>query len=201
MSGTVAVGAAPDDLPLDGAAHLGHFLGPFVDQQHDDLHFRMVLRHRLREMLKQDGLAGPRRRDDQAALPLADRRQQVHHARRQRFRAIFQLDALVRIDRRQLIEIAARILLGRHPLDRLHILQARAAAALLPRLRRPGDHHAFAQLVLLDQPLIDKRIARLRDVVLGHVAHEAVALRMKFEDALLRICSGGHVDSGVSGEW
>ena len=50
----------------------------------------MVLRHGLGDVLQQDGLAGARRRDDQAALSLADRREQVHDARGQRLRAGFQ---------------------------------------------------------------------------------------------------------------
>ena len=49
---------------------------------------------------KQDRLAGPRRGDDQAALALADRRQQVHDARGQRLGAGLQRDLLVRVDRR-----------------------------------------------------------------------------------------------------
>src|SRR6185437_2283203 len=72
-----------DDLgvvALDGAFHLRHFLGPFVDEQHDDVTFGMVAQHAVGDLLQQDGFAGAGWRDDQAALPLADRRHQIHDA-------------------------------------------------------------------------------------------------------------------------
>jgi hypothetical protein len=40
----------------------------------------MIGGDRVGDVLQQHGLAGARRRDDQAALALADRRQQVHDA-------------------------------------------------------------------------------------------------------------------------
>ena len=43
-------------------------------------HLGVVLGDRLRDALQQHRLAGARRRDDQAALPLADGRHQVHDA-------------------------------------------------------------------------------------------------------------------------
>ena len=64
--------------PSHRSLHVGDFLGPLVDEQHDEVDFRVVLGHRLRDVLQQDRLAGARRRDDQAALALADRREQVH---------------------------------------------------------------------------------------------------------------------------
>ena len=38
----VAVGTAGDDFAADGAPHVGHFFGPLVDQQHDQVHVGMV---------------------------------------------------------------------------------------------------------------------------------------------------------------
>ncbi len=62
-----------DDL---GLRHLrlevGDFLGPLVDEQHDQRDLGMILDDRVRHLLQQDRLAGARRRDDQAALSLAD---------------------------------------------------------------------------------------------------------------------------------
>src|SRR5262249_270243 len=132
-------------------------------------------------------------RHDQAALPLADRRQQVHNAHRQWLLAGLQADALVRVDRRQLVEIAVRKLFGGQALDGGHVFYPRPRAALA-RLRRPGNLHALSQLELLNQTLIDKGVARLRDVVLGRVAQEAVALVVELEDAL----SGSHDSSGFA---
>ena len=143
MFGGVAIAAAGDDFPLDGAAHLGDFLRAFVDKQHDDLHFGMVLGNRLGEMLQQYRLASPRRRHDQATLPFADRREQIHHARRQRLLAELQLNALMWIDRRHLVEVALHELVGRQPLDGRDIFEARPAAAL-PWFGRAGNLQARA---------------------------------------------------------
>ena len=68
VAARIAVGAAGDHLAADGAAHVGDFLGPLVDEQHDQLHLRMVRRHRLGDVLQQHRLAGARRSHDQAAL-------------------------------------------------------------------------------------------------------------------------------------
>ena len=69
-----------DHLAVDRPLHVGDFFRPLVDQQHDQIHLGVIRRHRLRDALQQHRLAGARRRDDQAALPLADRRHQVHDA-------------------------------------------------------------------------------------------------------------------------
>ena len=84
----------------------------------------------LGDVLQQDGLAGARRGDDQAALPLADRRQQVHDARGQRLAAGFQPDLLVRIDGGEVVEIAAAELFGRLALDLFDPSQPRPPALL-----------------------------------------------------------------------
>ena len=75
---------AGDDLavrPFDLPLHVGHFFRPLVDQQHDDVALRVVLQDGLGHLLQQDRLAGPRRRDDQAALAEADRRDDVDDPR------------------------------------------------------------------------------------------------------------------------
>ena len=62
-----------DDLRLDVLLHVGDFLGPLVDQQHDEHDLGMVLADGVGQLLQQDRLAGLGRRHDQAALALADR--------------------------------------------------------------------------------------------------------------------------------
>ena len=66
-----------DDLRLDVLLHLGHFLGPLVDQQHDEDDLRVILADGVGQLLQQDRLARPGRRHDQAALALADGREEV----------------------------------------------------------------------------------------------------------------------------
>jgi hypothetical protein len=59
-----------DDLALHRALHVGHLLGPLVDEQHDEVDLGVVGRRSRWRCLQQHRLAGARRRDDQAALPL-----------------------------------------------------------------------------------------------------------------------------------
>ena len=67
------VEGAGDDLALDGATHVGDLFGPLVDEQHHELHLGVVLLDRRGDRLHHRGLAGLRRRHDDAALALADR--------------------------------------------------------------------------------------------------------------------------------
>ena len=67
------VGRRGDHLAVDRPPHLGHFLGPLVDQQDEQVHLGVILGDGGGDLLEQDRLARPRRGDDQAALALADR--------------------------------------------------------------------------------------------------------------------------------
>ena len=67
-----------DDLALHRALHVGDLLGALVDQQHDQVRLGVVARDGVRDRLQQHRLAGAGRGDDQAALTLPDRRQEVH---------------------------------------------------------------------------------------------------------------------------
>ena len=66
--------------PRTRALHLGHFLRALVDQQHDQVALGVVVRDGVGDVLQHHGLAGLGRRDDQAALALADGRDQVDDA-------------------------------------------------------------------------------------------------------------------------
>jgi hypothetical protein len=70
-----------NNLALHRSLHVRHLLRPLVDQQHDEVAFGMVLRDGRRDLLQEDGLAGARRRHDQASLALADRRDEIDDAR------------------------------------------------------------------------------------------------------------------------
>jgi len=75
--------AVRHDLAFDRTLHIGDFLRPLVDQQHDQEAFRMIGGNGMRDVLQEHGLAGARRRHDQGALALADRRHDVDDARRE----------------------------------------------------------------------------------------------------------------------
>jgi hypothetical protein len=69
-----------DHLALDRARHVGDFLGPLVDQQHDQEHFGVIGGDRVRDVLHHHRFAGARLRHDQRALAFAERRDQIDDA-------------------------------------------------------------------------------------------------------------------------
>ena len=93
--------------PFTDALHVGDFLRPLVDQQDDQEDLRIV-GNRLGDILQQYGLAGPRRSDDQRALALAKRGDDVDHPRALvldgRIERV-ELELLVRIERGEIVEI------------------------------------------------------------------------------------------------
>ena len=88
----------------------------------------------LAMVLQQHGLAGARRRDDEAALAFADRRQQVHDAAADVLAHGLQLDALLGIERREVVEedLVAR-LFGRLEVDGLDLDQREILFAFVRR--------------------------------------------------------------------
>ncbi len=87
------------------APHVGDLLGAFVEQQHHEPGLGVVAGHGGGELLEQDGLAGLRRRDDQAALALADGGQEVDDASGESGRRVFHPQSLVRVQRGQVCEV------------------------------------------------------------------------------------------------
>jgi hypothetical protein len=79
LLGCLVEGGA-DDLALAVALEVGDLLRALIHEQDDELHVGRVLRDGVRHVLHEDGLAGARRGDNQAALAEADRRDDVHHA-------------------------------------------------------------------------------------------------------------------------
>ena len=107
-----------DDFAVDRALHVGDFFGTLVDEQRHDVRVRMIDRDRVRDVLEQRRLSGFRRRDDERALALADRAEQIDDARRELRGAHLELEALLRIDRRALFEdSAAAICFGLEAVD------------------------------------------------------------------------------------
>src|SRR5262249_39642734 len=102
------------------------------------------------DALQQHGLAGARRRDDQAALAFADRRPQIHDPRRDAVRRL-ERDPLLRIERREVLEeqLVAR-LLRRLEVDRLDLDQREVALAFLRRPDLTRYRVAGLQIELAD---------------------------------------------------
>ena len=77
VAGGGLVERARDHFAPDRALHLRHLLRPFVDEEDDEVHLRVVARDGLGDVLEQHRLAGLGRRHDEAALALPDRRREV----------------------------------------------------------------------------------------------------------------------------
>ena len=170
--------------PRTRALHVGDFFGTLVDQQHDQRDFGVVGGDGVGDVLQQHRLAGARRRDDQAALALADGRQQVHDAAGVVVARGFELEPLVRIERRQVVEedLVARFL-GRLEVDGVDLDQREVALAFLGRADLAGDGVAGAQVEAADLRRRDVDVVGAGQVVVLGRAQEAEAVGQAFEHA------------------
>jgi hypothetical protein len=111
----------------------------------------VVLGDAVGDTLQQHRLAGPRRRDDQAALTLAERRQQVHHPARQVGVLGLERELFLRIERRQVLEEDLLLrLLWRLEVDRFDLDQGKVPLAVLRRTDDARDRVAGVQVELAD---------------------------------------------------
>ena len=69
-----------NDLTLYVASHVGNLLRALVDEQHEELDFRMVRRDRIGNLLHQDSLTCSGRCDDEGALSLTDRAEEIDNS-------------------------------------------------------------------------------------------------------------------------
>ena len=82
----------------DDVSHFGDFFRTLVDEERDEDDFRMVLRNSAGHVLQENGLTGTRRSEDDTALTLTDRGEQVHDTGAV-FRFIpFEVDLFFRVD-------------------------------------------------------------------------------------------------------
>ncbi len=70
-----------DHFRFDGALEISDFLGPLVNQEHENLNLRMVGRDRIGDLLEDGGFAGARRGHDQTTGAFAERCHQIDDAR------------------------------------------------------------------------------------------------------------------------
>ena len=109
---------------------IGDLFRAFIDKQNDHVHILVIFRDCLGDVMQQRRLAGARRGDNQTALTHAQRRHQIHDARRVTVRVRLKLNSLVRVDRRQFLERTEALIFCRLlPVDRKQLDQLRAAAA------------------------------------------------------------------------
>src|SRR5712691_2733087 len=147
------------DLALHRALHVGHLLGPLVDEQYDEDDVGMVGGDAVCDVLQHHRLARARGGDDQAALALPDWGEEVDDARRVLLRVELEAEVLVRIERGQVVEedlLAG--LLGLLEVDRLDLEQREVALALLGWTDLAGDDVAGTKV---EAPDLDRKSTRL----------------------------------------
>ena len=177
-----------DHFAAHGALHFGHFLRALVDQQDDQVAFGVVAGDVAGDVLQHDGLARLRRRHDQAALALADRRAEIDDAAGQVFGgavAGFHLHPLVGEQRRQVLEenLVLRIL-RTIEVDRVDLEQGEVTLALFRRPDLADDGVARAQVEAPDLARRDIDVVGAGQVGRVGGAQEAEAVLKNLQHAI-----------------
>ncbi len=177
-----------NDLALHRALHVGDFFRPLVDEQHDQIAFGMVGGDRLRDVLQEHRLAGAGRRDDQGALALADRRDDVDDAGgKVLLGRIFDLELqpLVGIERRQIVEMdLVADLLRVLEIDRIDLEQREIALALFGAADQTLDRVAGAQAEAADLRGRDIDVVGTGEIIGVGRTQEAETVLQHFDHAL-----------------
>ncbi len=136
------------------------------------------------DALQQHGLAGARRGYDQAALSLADGREQIHDAAGEAVAHRFELDPLVGIERRQVVEedLVAGFL-GRLEVDGIDFDEGEVPFAFLGRPDLAGDGVSGTQIEAAYLGGRHVHVVGAGQVVIFGRAQEAEAVRQAFEHA------------------
>ena len=177
-----------NDFAPDRALHLGDLLGTLVDEQHHEVDLGIVGDDRRSNILQQHRLTGFRRRNDQAALAFADRRNHVDDAGREVLRAavaLFELEALLGKQRREVLEqdLGTRIL-WRVMVDLSDLQQCEIALALLGWANEARNRVAGTQCKAPDLAWTDIDVVRAGQVGTVRRAQEAKAVLQNLEDTL-----------------
>ena len=177
-------------LAAHAALHVGHFLWPLIDQQHDQIAFRVIGRDRMGDILQQHRLARPRRRNDQRPLALPDRADQIDDPGRavlHRRVLDLHLQPLIRIKRRQVVEVhlVARLFriikvdLGRLDQAEIALILARGLNDPLNRIPRPQrklpDHLGTHIDIIRSRQIVRRRAAQEPKPILQNFQHTITA--------------------------
>ena len=175
-----AVEGRGDNLTLDRALHVGDLFWTLIDENNHEVNLGVVDRDGVRDLLQNDRLACLGRSDDEAALSLADRSDQVDDALRELALLGLEPQAFLRVERRELAEFdAVRCLFDTLAVDGLHlddgVVLLAGVVVVLTRLADRSDNGVtLAQVVLLDLAERDVDVVRAGQVA-GR-AHERVVV-------------------------
>ncbi len=145
----------------------------------------MVREDAVRDLLEQDRLAGSGRGDDETALALTDRRHEIDDAHVDLVGGRLQLDAPLRMQRRQVVEadlLAESV--GILVVDRLDAEQGEVALVLLGRPDLPSDDGSRLQAEAANLARRNVDIVWAGEVIVVRTAEEAEAVRQNLQGAL-----------------
>ena len=171
-----------DHLALDAPAHVGDLLGALADQGDHQEDLRVVGRDAVGDVLEEHRLAGLGRADDEGALALAQRVDQVDQALAQVLGIGFEVDQLVGVDRGHVPEMGPAASGVRiEAVDRVDPEQAEVLLGLARGADRAGHAVADPQSEPADLARADVDVLRAGQEAVP--AHEAEALVDHVEDA------------------
>ena len=171
-----------DDLALDAPAHVGDFLGALADEGDHQEDVRVVRADAVGDVLEQHRLAGLRRADDQGALALAERVDDVDQPLAEVLGVALEVDQLVRVDRGQVAEDGPAA--GGLDVDAVDRVDPEHPPVLLGVARGAdgaADAVADPEAEPADLARADVDVVRARQQAVA--AHEAEALVDDVEDA------------------
>ena len=184
MAAAGFVEGAADDLGLGVPLHVGHFFRPFVDQEDDQDRLGVVDADAVGDLLQQHRLAGARRGDNEHALALADRRDQIADAHVEIFRIRLQAEPGVGVQRRKILEVAGvGDALGVFAVDRLDAEQGEISLGFLGRADLALDDMAVAKAETADLARADVDVVRAGQIVVFRRAEESETVGEDFEHA------------------
>ena len=184
MAGGGLVEGARDHLALDAALHVRHFLGPLIDEQHDEEDLRVVGGDGVGDVLQQDGLARARRSHDEGALALAQGRHEVHHPGAQFLGIPLHAQVVFGVEGHQIIEVHPLLgHAGRVEVHGVHPQHGEELLALLGCADHPREGVARTQVEFADLAGGDVDVFGARQVVLVGTAQEAEALGQHLQHA------------------
>ena len=135
-----------EDLTLDRATDVRHFLGPLADEDDHDVGVLVVAGDAVRDVLEERRLAGLWRRHDESTLSEAERVHEVDEALAEVRTLDLEVEHLVREDRCEVLEVRSALRdLGVHAVHGLDAEQREVLLVVLRRSRLAGDEVAGAK--------------------------------------------------------
>ncbi len=186
MPGGGLVEGGRDHLATHVALHVRHFLGALVDQKDNEDNLRVILGHRVGDVLQQDGLARLGRGDNQTALTEPDGVEEVDDAGGHLRAVVLQHQLPGRVEGGQVVEENPLPGLGAGRVDEVdpvHLLQGEEALAF-PRLPNgAGDGVAGPQREAAHLARAHVDVVRAGLVVAVRAAQKAETIRQELQDA------------------